>query len=154
MKKVFLFAALLIASIAGTALAHTMSYNPQDGHGVQAIPVYNNSGSDLDVGDVVVWDIGSSTGDNDAYVTTTTTADTHIVAGVVWHSTIATGETGSIAIYGLVDCDSVDGIAAGGPICSSGTAGAARTCQNNDANFGHATEQHSGTDQQNCFVNP
>lgn len=155
MRKLFLFL-IAILLIAGIASAHTIAINPKDGPMTQVIPVYNNSGSVLDAGDVVVWDIGSSTGDNDNYVTTTTTADTVIVAGVVYPADISTGDTGSIVIYGVVDCDiSSIALPAGSVLCSSATAGAARACADGaDAKgFGHTLAAITASSSGKCFVN-
>ena len=130
MKKarLFLLAFLLLLSMTGLATAQLV-YNPATGMSYETIPVYNNSGGTLDAGDVVVWDIASSTGDNDAYVTTTTTADTDLVAGVIWPSSIAAASSGTMAILGLVECDlGAQGVASGGPLCTSGTAGGGDMC--------------------------
>lgn len=142
-----LFALLVIAS--GANLAHAIgipsSEDPKDGPAVWTVPVYNNSGSTLDVGDVVVWDIGSSTGDDDNYVTTTTTADTALVAGVVYRNDIAAGDTGTIVVHGVVDVDVLAGLqSAGGIACTSATAGSARNCTNDAHGFGIVTQGASG----------
>ncbi len=153
MKKLlsFLFAALLLTTLTGAVLAHTIAYDPQSTMGNIAVPVYNNSGAALAAGDVVVWDIGSSTGDDDAYVTTTTTADTSIVAGIIWPATINAGNTGSMVIWGLAQCDIKGASNAGSVLCSSTTAGESAPCLDNDSAF--AITATDGTDTKvNCFV--
>lgn len=98
--------------------------------------VYNNSGVELDDGDVVIWDIEQSTGDNDNWVTRTTTADTFIVAGVV-EGTIAIGDNGTITVRGVTNVDVAAGLnVVDGLACTSTIAGSARTCQTDAANFG------------------
>lgn len=155
MKKI-LSLSLALLLIAGASFAHNVSINPKDGPMTITVPVYNNSGSILDAGDVVVWDIGSSTGDNDNYVTTTTTGDTVLVAGVVYPADISTGDTGSIAIFGVVDCDvnAFGAVPAGTPLCTSTTAGAGRACINSADSkaYGHATAAISVSSSGKCFV--
>ena len=124
--------------------------NPTDGPEVWTVPVY--SAGALDVGDVVVWTVDDSTGDNDYWVETTTTAETGIVAGVVFPNAIAAGGKGTIAVRGVVDVDCVS-VVAGGPICASGTAGAATHCAANKNSFGHATET-CGLGTGKAFINP
>lgn len=127
MRK-FLFALLAVLLIAGMANAVSIpqSEDPNHGPGVWMVPVY--SAGALDVGDVVVWAIDDSTGDNDNWVETTTTANTSIVAGVVYPSAISAGGTGTIAIRGVVQVDVEGGIAAGDLLCTSSTAGTAKSC--------------------------
>lgn len=143
MKKLLsvVFALLLAVSMTGVALSHTITIDPSaaDGSGTQVVPVYNNSGGTLDIGDVVVWDIGSSTGDNDFYVTTTTTANTGVVAGVVLNSTIAAASEGEIVIFGPATCDvGVGGIDNGGLLCSSTTAGSGKGCASTSGSGAYA----------------
>ena len=158
MRKLFSFLAVLMALlVTGLAQAHELAYDPLTGLSYISVPVYNNSGGDLDAGDVVVWDISSSTGDNDAYVTTTTTADTAIVAGVIWPKTIGTGLEGSMVIWGLAECDvSSVGVVAGGPVCTaSSSAGNGDQCttvalESNKYAIANTTGSSS---QISCFVN-
>src|SRR3990167_5752867 len=125
---------LVVLLILGMAVVSQAASIPQSERGNEGpapwyIPVYNNSGSDFDAGDVVTWDIGSSTGDNDNYVTTTTASDTLLVAGVVWPNAITAGDTGTIAIKGVVECDiGAQGVGAGGPLCTSATTGGGDQC--------------------------
>lgn len=159
MKKYLslLFAVLLVGAVSYQAQAHTIAADAKttEGAAYHVWPVYNNSGSTLDEGDVVVWDIGSSTGDNDLYVTTTTTADTGIVAGVVTSGGIGVASSGDIIIYGLSQCDigSV-GVSAGGLICTSSTAvGDGDACAATDGSGAYAIAGIAGTSAQiECFV--
>lgn len=156
MRKLLLsiFALLLVFGLVGTADAYK-AYDPKSGPYVETIPVFNNSGGTLDAGDVVVWQFDSSTGDDDFYVTTTTTADTNIVAGVVWPTSIGDQAVGSIAVWGIAECDlSANGIGAHGTICTSTTAGAGDMCEDNDAAYAIATTAGAGSAQSGCFINP
>ena len=101
MRKLFLILVALLFVSVGNADAWFVA-NPRDtaGGANVRIPVYNNSETDLDEGDVVVWDLGSATGDDDLYITTTTTADTGLVAGVI-ASACAIGSDCSLIVYGL-----------------------------------------------------
>jgi len=152
MKKLFL-TLLAILLITGIASAAGIPYyvDAKTGPEVWITSVYNNSGGTLDVGDVVVWDISSSTGDNDNYVTTTTTASTFLVAGVVYPLDIAAANEGTIAIMGPVAVDCASTVAAGERICSSGAAGEATDvqCHVGDA-FGYALTASSSS---SCMVN-
>lgn len=150
MRKLFL-ALLAILLVAGVGYAHELSYDPQTSLPNITIPVYNNSGSALTAGMNVIWDIDASTGDDDAYVTTTTTAGTNLVAGVVARN-IATGESGAIVIWGLTTC-TVTGVAENGTICTSGTAGTGSWCTDAYSPYGICTAAESGGSC-NCFVSP
>ena len=148
MRKL-LFALLAVALIAGAAYAASIpqSEDPQAGPGVWLVPVY--SAGALDVGDVVVWAIDDSTGDNDNYVETTTTAETYLTAGVVFPNGIAAGGTGTIAIKGVVQVDVVSGehggITEGSALCTTTTAGSVKACTTAAVNsrLGLATQSAS-----------
>lgn len=150
-----LFALLFCVGVASAANIPSV-VNPTEGPELWITQVYNNSGGTLDVGDVVIWQIGSSTGDDDNYVTTTTTAQTYIVAGVVWPVDIGATNSGTIVIRGPVAVDD-DGRGlndAGGLACTSGTAGAATSCTSApQANFGIVT-QAGASGSAIVFVNP
>jgi len=157
MKKILSLVAILVLGIATVSYAFFGAADPKttDGAANVKIPVYNNSGSALDEGDVVVWDIGSSTGDNDLYVTTTTTANTGLVAGVVSEAGIAAASNGSIIVYGLAKCDLVDGVAAGGLICTGTTAGGGDGCDavtDEPQAYAITSEAGSAAAQVKCFV--
>lgn len=138
--KLFLLSTILLLGVGGSVFATTIpdATEPKEGGpDVWLQSVYNNSGSTMDVGDVAIWDGDSSTGDDDNWVTTTTTADTYLVAGVVYPANIAAGASGTIAIRGPVQTDQLTGLnAVKGLACSSTTAGSAKTCDTNAANFG------------------
>lgn len=138
----FLFALLFATGGAQLACAVAIPEveDPRDGPAVWLVPVYNNSGGTLDVGDVVIWDTEQSTGDNDNYVTTTTTAGTSIVAGVIYGSDIVAGESGKMAVHGVVSVDmAAGGNEVDGPVCTSPTAGSAMSCTDDDKAFGIVT---------------
>lgn len=142
----------IMTMFAGVSQAHEIWQEPQNGGPASAkIAVYNNSGSALDEGDVVVWDVGSSTGDDDLWVTTTTTTDTELVAGVVGAGGIGVAGTGSITIYGHAQCDVSTSVAAGGLICTKGTAGGGGACNEEDAAYAIASAAITAS-QGNCFV--
>lgn len=142
MKKLLSMLVLATLILSG-GLAHAISIpqsedpNNNGGPAQWLVPVYNNSGVSLAAGDVVVWDIGNSTGDTANYVTTTTTADTNIVAGVVYRDNIPAGATGSIVVHGVTTVSMLGaGQTVGGLVCSSGTAKKAINCGTNANAFG------------------
>lgn len=148
MKKLFLVLAVVLLTASSVfAVSIPESEDATAGPGVWLIPVYNNLGSTMDAGDVAIWDIGSSTGDNDNWVTTTSTAGTQLVAGVIFPSDIAAGATGTMAIKGVVPVDYATGNGTGAAaslICTSTTAGSAGHCTDNNAAFGIVTTAVSG----------
>ena len=149
MKKLFLsLLALLLMAGVSVAASVPEAVDPVNGPEVWVTSVYNNSGSTLSAGDVVVWDIASSTGDNDNYVTTTTTTDTGIVAGVVWPAAIVAGASGSIAIRGAVTTNTTTPtIGANTAVCTGATAGKAAACgaATDGKAFGFVTQAGNGT---------
>lgn len=152
--KSLVLAFLFTLVVAGSAFAvsFTHSINPETGGPELTImSVYNNSSSTMDVGDVAIWDGDASTGDDDNWVNTTTTADTYIVAGVVYPADILAGGVGTIVIRGPVQTDFIaGGNSVDGPACSSATAGAARSCNTDAANFGFVTQAGTGTSAVVC----
>ena len=160
MKRVLLVG-LTLLFLAGVSEAHfkgAMSPKSTNGSASEKITIFNNSGSALDRGDVVVYDFDNSTGDDDLYVTTTTTADTLLVAGVVWSNDIAIGDEGSIVVWGFAQCDIAghfgEGVTSVQPICTSTTAGSGRACQSGNAGASYAISalDISAGSQGNCFV--
>lgn len=149
MKKFFLMVALLaFAGLANAANIQTYFEPKSGGPEIWTDQIYNASNTDFDVGDVVIWTIGDSTGDNDNWVTTSSTggaAETKKVAGIVYPNAIASGDIGSIAIWGTgVAVDTVSAVtAAGDPLCAATTAGSATKCVTTDAgiysSFGFCT---------------
>lgn len=110
--------------------------------------VYVTTGATaLDVGDVVCSDMDTSTGDDDQWVEQCAAADTYNVVGVVWPVGIGAGGTGTIVIRGPVQTDAVASSlgVVNGPACSSTTAGSARSCTTEAANFGIVTQINAGT---------
>ena len=139
MKKLIVLVAVLLMGVTSVfAQQYTDIVEPQSGGPNVALQsVWNNGASTLDVGDVVIWDVDASTGDNDQWVATTTTADTYVVAGVVYPSDITAGSRGTIAVRGPVAVDVLMGLQTlDGQACTSTTAGAAGTCADNGASFG------------------
>lgn len=133
MKKFLysIFALLLLAGVS-TAASIPPGVDPDNGGPeIWTTSVYNNSSSTVNAGDVVIWDIDQSTGTNDNWINTTTTANTHIVAGVVYPAAIASKDVGTIAIRGPVSVNYVNasqGLLADGDVCAAGTAGKAQSC--------------------------
>ena len=160
MKKLFSFflSALLLLGLAGNSFAINIpeSDNPTAGPQVVTIGVYNNNTGDaqLTAGDVVIWDIDSSTGKNDNYVTVSSTADTYIVAGVVYPRDILAGDIGTIAVKGVVPVTvlSSNAATAKGLLCTSTTVHRAKDCANRDAAFGIVTTVAAGTAAQ-AYIN-
>ena len=135
MRKIFLLA-LAISLISGVAFAAGIPtvVDPQNEPEVWTMEVYNNSGSALTSGTVVVWDMASDSTDvNYAYrtmwITTTSTNDYIRVAGVVVDDSIAAASQGTIAIRGPVYtrcADSTDSLTADQVVgCANGVAGQA-----------------------------
>ena len=139
MKKLLFLVLALLLGLSTSVFARECSQSPEPQNGGPencVTSVYNNSGAALDDGDVVIWDIEQSTGDNDNWVTTTTTGDTFLVAGVV-EGSIAIGDSGTITVYGVTNVDWVNGATLiDTPACSGTTAGAGRGCSTEAANFG------------------
>jgi len=129
MRKLFLtlIAILLVAGVAYAADIPAV-VNPKAGPEVWVTTVYNDDSSTLDVGDCVEWKIGNSTGDNDNYVEQCDSADTFIVAGIVYPVDIAVGDVGTIAIRGVVEADVINGTEAGSLLCSTTTQGSLGVC--------------------------
>ena len=155
MKKIMLIS-LAILLMGSLAFGHQLSSDPAGNMTSQFPAVYIDvySASALDAGDVVVWAINDSTGDNDAWVESTTSADTTIVAGVIWPNAIVAAGTGSMVIYGMAECDtSALGIAAAGSLCTSTTAGGGEHCNTGTANAQYAIATETIATQGKCFVN-
>ncbi len=138
--------------IAPSASSIARVNNPKDGPEIWTVPVY--SAAAVDAGDVVIWAVDDSTGDNDYWVKTTTTGDTVLVAGVVWPGDIGAGEVGTIATRGVVPVDGVGIVAAGGPICThDATAGEFISCVADKYSFGISVAAPSGGSTK-CYINP
>ena len=108
MRKL-IFALLAVLLIAGMAYAVSIPQSefPTEGPYIWTVPVYNNTTSTMDVGDCVIWDIGSSTGDDDNYVDLAIAGEegTYLTAGVVVGNDIPSYGMGQIAVHGVVSVD-------------------------------------------------
>ena len=143
-KLLFLVLTLLLLSGVSFAASIPEGVDATTGPELWLTVVYNNSSNALDVGDVVIWDMDASTGDNDNYVNTTTTANyTGAIAGVVYPSAISAASVGSIVIRGPVAVDVLinQGTGLDGYLCTSGTAGSAQDCTTatNGSDFARVT---------------
>jgi len=166
MKKLLsiIFALCLFGLCVSPAMAFFQVADPQNSDGApsEKVPVHNDAANaeTLDAGSVVVWDIDASTGNNDLYVATTTTASTSLVAGVIWPNDIAAGNSGSMVVYGFAECDvsTTEGAAANSILCTGVTAGDGAGCTiASDEAHGYALTQEAasgGTSdaQVQCFV--
>jgi len=155
MKKLLLVA-LAILLVAGVAHAQIIT-GETDGPFRRLIGVRNSGATALDAGDVVVWEISDSTGDNDAYVQATTTADTFLVAGVML-SAAGIDDQGIMITWGIADVDTASSgtIMEGSLLCTSTTTGAVDTCSeaaSDSEAVGFATVAESGGSV-TAFVNP
>jgi hypothetical protein len=142
MKKLFLVLALL--SLSGVAFAANIpvAVDPSAGPEIWTQEVFNDAGSALTSGSVVVWDYTDTDMSNienrKMYVTTTTTADDIAVAGVVVDPSIANQDVGTIAIRGPVVTLSAanGGITAGTAVGTTTTAGKTAGYANTGADDG------------------
>lgn len=106
-------AVLLLASGKAWALQISSDGNRGDANAIFTA-VLNDSGATLQSGAVVIWDTGAADPADSglgAWVTTTTSADSNLVAGVVHQSRIVDQGIGAIQIYGarqVLTADSTD----------------------------------------------
>ena len=135
MKK-FLFLVLALLLVCGSANAAGIptGVDPKNAPEIWTAEVYNNAGSALTSGTVVVWGMSADTSDasyayRTMWVTTTSTNDDINVAGVVVDPSIAAGDVGTIAIWGPVYtrvADSSDAVTADQIVgCANGVTGQA-----------------------------
>ena len=128
MRKLYLLTLAALLVMSGVAFAAGIP-NTVDAKNLPSVwieTVYNNSGSDLTSGTVVVWDFGSSTGDyadQCNWVTTTTTASDPWTAGVVVSNTLETAGVGAIAIKGVVNVTTQAALTADDLVGTTTTAG-------------------------------
>ena len=133
MKKIILFSLIvLLAAGQSWALSLPESESAKNGPALWYVPVYNDDTA-FDVGDVLEWKINNSTGDNDNYVEQADSADTFLVAGVVYPVAIAAGDTGLMVVRGVVDVDIVPittstKVNEGTLLCTTTTNGSADAC--------------------------
>ena len=131
MIKKFLFIALVILLGYGIAFAAgiPLVVDPQNQPEIWTQEVFNDSGSALTSGSVVIWDYtDSDMYDLDLrkmYITTTTTADDIATAGITVDPSIPDQSVGTICIYGPVKARIVVGTTAtaGVTLATSSTAG-------------------------------
>lgn len=126
--------------------------------------VYNDSGSALTSGSVVVWDTDDTELDNTGYpyITTTTTADDDWVAGVVADPTCPSGGLCDIVVYGwalTLIADSTDAVTEDQTVATSTVAGRAGDWDGgaNECYLGLITEDKPGVSDDELswvFVNP
>jgi len=155
MKKRLFLIILAVLLMVGSAYAISIpqSEDASNGPAIWLVQVYNNDTATVAAGDVLVWEISESTGDNDNYVNVTSTADTQLVAGVVWPSAIAAGAKGTMAVRGVVDCDiNAGGVASLGTICTSTTEGEGGRCLDDNAAYAIATAANIGATTGKCMV--
>ena len=134
-NKLMVLALAVFLMASGKAFALTIS---SDGVRGDANRIYttvvNNSAAALTSGTVVVWDSSGADSTLGAYVTTTTTADSNLVAGVVVSDSILASGVGTIQVYGprqALYADSTDG--------ATDTAGTAVGTSTVDGQFGNGT---------------
>ena len=170
MKKVSILAILFMLGIASVSFAAGIptGADPKSFPEIWTQEVYNDSGSGLTSGSVVVWDYtDSDMYDLDlrkSYITTTTTADDVSVAGVVVTPSCVSGDACAIAIYGPVKARATGTVTAGLAIGTSTTAGVVTGYANtstDDAVVGWSVDANTladspegGTDIMVVFVNP
>ena len=134
----FLVAALFLGVAASNGYALHISSGGQRGDSqVITTTVFNDSGSTLTSGTVVVWDVDAAdpaAEGRGSYVTTSTSADSNLVAGVVYSDSIVNQGEGIITIYGpayALYANSTDG--------STDTAGTAIGTTTVAGQFGNGT---------------
>ncbi len=172
MIKKFLFIALAILLGYGIAFAAGIPtvVDPANGPEIWTQEVFNDSGSALTSGSVVIWDYtDSDMYDLDLrkmYITTTTTADSIATAGITVDPSIPDQTEGTICIYGPVKARIVAGTTAtaGVALATSSTAGRLGNYAgsgNDDAVLGWSIDadtssdsSEGGTDIVVVFVNP
>jgi len=119
-----LLVVLAILSFTGIAYGAGIptAVDPQNGPEVWTQEVFNDSGSTLSSGTVVIWDYTdtdmSAISSRKMYVTTTTTVDDIAVAGVIVDDSLINQEVGTIAIYGPVKVRST--MSGGSGTCTAG----------------------------------
>lgn len=167
-KLLFVIFALLLCVGVANAAGIPQGVDPSAGPEIWTQEVYNDSGSALTSGSVVIWDYtDSDMYDLDlrkAYVTTTTTVDDIATAGVTVDPTIANGDVGTICIYGPVKARATGTVTAGLAIGTSATAGVVGPYSNtstDDAVVGWSVDANTAADSPEggsnimvVFVNP
>ena len=166
-KYLFIVLALLLTFGVCQAANIPVLVAPQDFPEVWTQEVYNDSGSALTSGSIVVWDYTdtdmANIANRKAYITTTTTVDDIAVAGIVVSPSIAAGDVGAIAIYGPVRARVTGTVTAGLALSTSATAGVVGPYSNTSADDGvigwsidndTSGQAEGGTNIGVVFVNP
>ena len=170
MKKSLLFVLALLLCVGVSQAANIpTAVDPQNYPEIWTMEVFNDSGSTLTSGSVVVWDYTDSDmtelANRKMYITTTTTADDIATAGITVDPSIANQDVGTICIFGPVKARIVSGTVAtaGVALATSTTAGRLGNyagAGNNDACLGWSiqastdAEDEGGADISTVFVNP
>src|SRR3990167_6697841 len=152
-------AMLLLAS--GQAWATTISSSGDRGDAnIILTAVFNDSGGTLTSGTVVIWDTGAADPANaglGAYVTTTTTADSNLVAGVIHQASIVDQGIGTIQIYGareVLHANSTDRQATvGGAVGTTTVAGQSGSGTGLGCLL-HTSGSGSDAENEGIFINP
>ena len=159
--------ALLLVSGVAFAAGIPVSVDPQNGPEVWTQEVFNDSGSTLTSGLIVVWDYTDSDmtelANRKMYITTTTTVDDVAVAGITVDPTCPDQTVCTIAIYGPVKARVTGTVTAGVVLSTSATAGTVGNYSNTSSDDGAigwsiqastAGEVEGGTNIATIFVNP
>ena len=119
MRTLLAVFALLLAG-SGVAWADGMQQvvNADSRSPVWTVTVFNDSGSTLTSGDVVVWDQADSdfTTDGNPYVTTSTTADDPWTAGVMQTGSCPNQQLCEIIVYGIAEHVLIDDLTDAAPV--------------------------------------
>lgn len=169
MKKYFFFvlALLIFSGVANAAGIPTVA-DPKNSAEVWTQEVFNDSGSTLSSGTVVIWDYTdtdmAALANRRPYVTTTTTADHIAVAGITVTPSCPDQTECAIAIYGPVRAVATGtGVTEATAVGTSATAGKVAGYANtstDDGIVGWSVEQSTddeadgGLDISIVFVNP
>ena len=155
MKKLFLIATLLLAGVLVNSTVVLAGDGSYFGDLQETGVFFNNAGGELSAGDVVILDTagsgvtaGTTLG---AYVTTTTSADSVLVVGVVKSRTSADQTPVVVVTAGPVDTrchDASDGVSINTAV---GSATTARKC-GGGTNLGVALEAGTGFDNDLLMV--
>jgi hypothetical protein len=133
MKKLLALATLFTLGLAGNVFADGMRnvVGPTtEGAARITVSAYNDSGSDLTSGTVVIWDNDDTEFDRTGYpyITTVAGADSDWIAGVTLDPTCISGTMCEVVIYGWAwtrIADSTDGVAEDTTVSTSSVAGLA-----------------------------
>lgn len=167
-KILFIALAILLGYGIANAAGIPTVVDPANSPEIWTQEVFNDSGSALTSGSIVVWDYSDSDMyDLDLrkpYVTTTVTVDDIAVAGITVDPSIADQSTGTICIYGPVKAKATGTVTAGLALSTSATAGTLGPYSNTSSDDGvvgwsvdantAADSSEGGNDIVVVFVNP